>query len=78
MSDGPKRILKRIRKGSYECESFLVVHAPWNNERWDGPRESYRGWQVYRAGSFIEKRVLLDSFPSLRSAYKFVVRQLNG
>ncbi len=55
-----------------------MIHIPWTNEKWDGPRENFLGWQVYRAGSFIEKRVLLDAFGTRRAAYDYVKRQLDN
>ena len=57
--------------------SFLVQYTAWTNERWDGPRADYRGWKVYRSGSFIEKRVLVDAFASRRVAYDYVQSQLD-
>ncbi len=78
MRPGRTCVLKRIRKGAYECQGFLVIYIPWTNERWDGPRETFLGWQVYRAGSFIEKRVLLDAFATRRAAYDYVKRQLDS
>ena len=68
-------VLKRIRKGAYECGDYLVVHVRWTNEKWDGPRDSYRGWQVYRAGSAIERRLLLDTFRTLADAHRFIRNQ---
>ncbi len=70
-------MLKRIRKGAYECQGFLVIHTAWTNERWDGPREKFLGWQVYRSGSLIERRVLLDAFATRGAAYDYVKRQLD-
>jgi len=63
--------------GAYECQGFLVIHVAWINERWDGPREKFLGWQVYRTGSLIEKRVLLDAFATRGAAYDYVKRQLD-
>ncbi len=57
--------------------TFLVLRIPWVSERWDGPRGSFRGWNVYAEGSFIERRVLLDRFQTLRQAYDFVQRRLD-
>ena len=70
-------MLKRIRRGAYECMDFIVQYTPWTNEQWDGSRATYRGWKVYRSGSFIEKRVLVDAFPTRRLAYDYVQRQLD-
>ncbi len=70
-------MLKRIRKGAYECRGFLVLHVSWISESWDGPREKFLGWQIYRTGSSIEKRVLLDAFATRRAAYDYVKRQLD-
>ncbi len=78
MGHQKKCVLKRIRKGAYECANFLVLHTSWIDEKWDGPQETFRSWRVYTAGSFIEKRVLLDSFASLRAAYDYVQRQMDA
>ena len=78
MGTGQTRVLKRIRKGAYECQGFLVIYAPWTNEKWDGPRENFLGWQVYRAGSAIERRVLIDAFASRRAAYDYIKRQMDS
>ncbi len=53
------------------------MYIPWTNEKWDGSHENFRGWQVYRAGSFIEKRVLLDAFLTRRDAYDYIKRELD-
>ena len=70
-----KCVFKCIRKGAYECGSFLVLQSPWLNEHWDGEEEKFLRWKVYRSGSMIEKRVLLDSFRTRREACAFVERQ---
>lgn len=70
-----KFVLKRIRTGAYESSSFLVQRLSWTSERWDGPRETYRAWKVYSAGSFIEKRVQIDAFATLRAAFEYVRRR---
>ncbi len=71
-----KRVFKCIRKGAYECGHFLVLWTPWLNEQWDGEQENFLPWKVYRSGSLIEKRVLLDSFRTRREACEFVERRL--
>ena len=71
-----KCVFKRIRKGAYQCMSFLVVRTHWLNERWDGPQDKFHEWQVYRSGSFIERRVLVDAFRDRRSAFAFVERRV--
>jgi hypothetical protein len=70
-------ILKRLRKGAFECGDFLVIRRAWTSERWDGPRETFRRWTVFQAGSNIERRVLLDRFLTLDDARRFVERMLS-
>ncbi len=69
-------VFKRIRKGAYQCTNFLVVRSPWLNERWDGPKERFNGWRVYRSGSYIERRVLEDAFPTRTAAFDYVKRRI--
>ncbi|MDQ2711957.1 MAG: hypothetical protein M3Y24_06940 [Acidobacteriota bacterium] len=71
-------MFKRLRKGAYEYSNYLVVYTPWLNDKWDGPPDSFRGWKVYRAGSSIERRLLLDAFPNRHAAFTFVEGQLKG
>ncbi len=78
MDQKNKCVLKRIHKGAYECAGFLIQRIAWTNEKWDGPRDSYRGWKVYRRGSFIEKRVLVETLQTRRHAYDYVQRQMSS
>ena len=71
-------VFKRIRKGAYEANGFLVVRSPWLNERWDGPRERFLPWKVFHSGSYIEKRVFLDGFLTRREAFAFVEQRLRA
>lgn len=65
-------LLKRIRRGAYEFERYLVVRQPWLGEKWDGRNETFRRWAVYRAASPIEDRVLLSSFRRFGEACAFI------
>ena len=71
-----KCVLKRLQKGTYECGDYLVVHTSWLGEKWDGPRDRFRGWKIYKAGSSIERRLLVDAFATREEAYRYVERHV--
>ncbi len=71
-------VLKRIRKGAYECGPYLVLYFRWINEKWDGPLESYRPWRVYLRASPLTPRAYLDSFKTRAEAHRFVTSELVG
>jgi hypothetical protein len=71
-------VLKRIRKGAYECGPYLVLYCRWINEKWDGPLESYRPWRVYSRASPLTPRAFVDSFKKRGEAHRFVRSKLVG
>jgi len=74
----PNCILKRLRKGAYECDVYLVLYSRWISEGWDGPRESYRPWRVYKRASTLKPRAFLDAFRTRSEAHRFVAAELAG
>lgn len=77
MADGDlKCVLKRIRKGAYECGAYLVLYSRWVNEDWDGPSEMHRPWRVFRRASPLTRRALLDSFGTRAEAHRFIAQEM--
>jgi hypothetical protein len=68
--------MKRLRAGAYGEGDYLIRYMSWLGEDWDGPRSEYRPWRVYRRGSSISDRVLLEKLASLDEATAYVKRQL--
>lgn len=68
--------MRRLRTGAYVKGDYLIRYLAWLNEEWDGPRESYRPWHVFRRASHISARILLERLPTLDEATAYVATQL--
>ncbi len=55
---------------------YLIRYAAWLGEEWDGPREHYRPWHVYRRASQISNRMHLEVMETLEEAKTYVSEQI--
>jgi hypothetical protein len=67
--------MRRLRTGAYTEGNYLIRYLGWL-EGWDGPREKYLPWHVFRRASHISDRVLLDRAATLEDAKALVRRHL--
>lgn len=75
-NDDSKCVLKRIRKGAYECGAYLALYSRWVNEDWDGPPEAHRPWRVFKRASPLTRRAFLDSFKTRAEAHRFIAQEM--
>lgn len=68
--------MNRLRSGAYALGDYLIRFAAWLGEDWDGPREIYRPWHVYRRASRLDNRMHLESLTTLEEAKAYVVEQV--
>jgi len=71
-----KKHMRRVRAGAYVEGDYLIRYLAWLDESWDGERDKYRPWHIYRRASRIQKRILLETAATLDEAKAFVARQL--
>jgi hypothetical protein len=70
--------MDRIRSGAYAMGDYLIRYSAWLGVDWDGPRESYRPWHVYRRASHIDNRMHLEALATLAEAEAYVLAQIAG
>ncbi len=68
--------MKKLRSGAYAEGDYLIRYASWLGDDWDGPREAYRPWHVYRRASQISNRMHLEAMETLEKAKAYVAEQL--
>jgi hypothetical protein len=68
--------MRRLRAGAYSQADYLIRYLGWL-EGWDGVREEYRPWHIYRRASHIDSRILLESARTLDEAKAFVAAHLD-
>jgi hypothetical protein len=66
--------MKRLRAGAYASGDYLIRYIAWLGEGWDGPRENYKPWHIFRRASPISSRMLLDRAATLEEAQQCVRR----
>lgn len=68
--------MRRLRAGAYSHGDYLIRYSSWLGEEWDGPKNEYKPWCVYRRGSSISDRVLMETLSSLEEAVAYVRKQI--
>lgn len=64
--------MKRLRAGAYASGNYLIRYHAWLGESWDGPREEYKPWHVFRRASVIDNRTLIERTATLEQAIRCV------
>lgn len=67
--------MRRVRAGAYVYGDYLIRYLAWLEESWDGTRDRYRPWHIYRRASRIQKRILLECTATLDEAKAYVLAQ---
>lgn len=68
--------MRRLRAGAYSFANYLIRYHAWLGPEWDGAREAYKPWHIFKRTSTIGGRILVEKLGSLDEAQRFVAAQL--